>query len=281
MEQERNRDVKKGLAILLILMLVMSSLAACGKDEAVPADDPATPAGASADEQESADSDVQTADDEKDEDKDDEDKDESEKEDQADKADQDHDQKKPDGDKKPASSSAKPSGGSSGTSSGGSGSGTSSKPKDDEEEDQAPSGTPSEIIEKIYAKQPVDLWLGTTAVDLSNAEQLLSATGLSSSAKIKAAAYSESMMGAQPYSLVVVRVKDSKNTEAVAKAMLDGIDPAKWVCVEADDVRVAAYDDLIMLCMVSTEYADTVTAKGMVKAFKKVCGGKLDVSLKR
>lgn len=261
----------------MILMLVISSLAACSKDDPLaPADEPAAPAGASADEQDGAESDVQTADDEKDkdEDKDDEeDKDKSEKTDQADKSDQDSDQKKPDGDKKPASSSAKPSGSS--------GSGTSSKPKDEEEEDQAPAGTPSEIIEKIYAKQPVDLPLGTTVVDLSNAEQLLSATGLSSSAKIKAAAYSESMMGAQPYSLVVVRVKDSKNTEAVAKAMLEGIDPVKWICVEADDVRVAAYDDLIMLCMVNTEYADTVTAKGMVKAFKKVCGGKLDISLKR
>ena len=63
--------------------------------------------------------------------------------------------------------------------------------------------------------------------------------------------------------------------------MLNGINPAKWICVEADDVRVAAYDDLVMLIMVSSQFEDTVTGKEIVSAFKKVCGSSLDVSKKR
>ena len=145
----------------------------------------------------------------------------------------------------------------------------------------APSGSPSDIIDKIYAKKTVELPLGTTELDLSDGEIFTAVTGLASSDKVKAAAYSESMMGSQAYSLVVVRVKKSKDAAAVADEMLSGINPAKWICVEADDVRVAAYDDLVMLIMVSSSFEETVTGKEIVSAFKKVCGGSLDVSKKR
>ena len=145
----------------------------------------------------------------------------------------------------------------------------------------APSGSPSDIIEKIYAKKTVELPLGTTELDLSDGEMFTAVTGLASSDKVKEAAYSESMIGSQAYSMVVVRVKKSKDAATVADEMLNGINPAKWICVEADDVRVAAYDDLVMLIMVSSQLEETVTGREIVSAFKKVCGGSLDVSKKR
>ena len=46
-------------------------------------------------------------------------------------------------------------------------------------------------------------------------------------------------------------------------------------------MRVAAYDDLVMLIMVSSSLEETVTGKEIVSSFKKVCGGSLDVSKKR
>ena len=145
----------------------------------------------------------------------------------------------------------------------------------------APSGSPSDIIDKIYAKKTVELPLGTTELDLSDGEMFTAVTGLASSDKVKEAAYSESMIGSQAYSMVVVRVKKSKDATTVADEMLNGINPAKWICVEADDVRVAAYDDLVMLIMVSSQLEETVTGREIVSAFKKVCGGSLDVSKKR
>lgn len=151
----------------------------------------------------------------------------------------------------------------------------------EEEKPSAPSGSCSEIIDKIYEKKSVELPLETIELDFSDSDMFTAVTGLAGSDKIKEAAYSESMMGSQAYSLVVVRVKKSKDAAAVADEMLSGINPAKWICVEADDVRVAAYDDLVMLMMVSSNFKDTVTAKDMVSAFKKVCGGDLDVSKKR
>jgi len=81
------------------------------------------------------------------------------------------------------------------------------------------------------------------------------------------------MMGAQAYSLVVVKVKDAADAETVAKEMMNGIDQRKWICVEADDLRVAAAGDTAVLMMVSSEHADVVTAADITDAFGAVAGG--------
>lgn len=160
-----------------------------------------------------------------------------------------------------------------------------SNKKDETEKEEtkpsAPSGSPSDIIDRIYAEKAVNLPVGTTELDLTDGEMFTAVTGLASSEKVKEAAYSESMIGSQAYSMVVVRVKKSKDAADVAEEMLSGINPAKWICVEADDVRAAAYDDLVMLIMVSSQLEETVTGKEIISAFKKVCGGSLDVSKKR
>ena len=88
-------------------------------------------------------------------------------------------------------------------------------------------------------------------------------------------------LNAKPWSLSSSWWQKSPYPAAVADEMLNGINPAKWICVEADDVRVAAYDDLVMLIMVSSSLEETVTGKEIVSSFKKVCGGSLDVSKKR
>ena len=140
-------------------------------------------------------------------------------------------------------------------------------------------GTPAEIIEMIYGECPVaDLPLGTIEIDLADADAVKMFTGLDSADKINAAAASESMMGAQAYSLVVVKVNDAADAETVATEMMNGIDQRKWICVEADDLRVAAAGDTVVLMMVSTEHADVVTAEGIISGFEAVAGG-LDLNV--
>ena len=135
-------------------------------------------------------------------------------------------------------------------------------------------GTPAEIIEKIYEQHPVaDLPLGTIEIDLADADAVKMFTGLDSADKIDSAAASESMMGAQAYSLVVVRVKDAADAESVATEMMNGIDQRKWICVEADDLRVAAAGDVVVLMMVSSQHADVATAEGIIGGFEAVAGG--------
>lgn len=91
---------------------------------------------------------------------------------------------------------------------------------------------------------------------------------------IKEAFFSESMIGAQAYSLVVARVADAteEKVEEIKKAMFEGINTRKWVCVEADMLRVVSYKDVVMLVMISSQLNDKA-ADGMVKAFAEAVSG--------
>lgn len=140
-------------------------------------------------------------------------------------------------------------------------------------------GALSEIIDKIYENKPFDLNLATRDLDISNADELKYNTGLDDGNLISAAAVSEPMMGSQAYSMVLVRAKDAKDAQSIAESMKSGIDTRKWICVEADDLRVVAYDDLILLVMIDSQYADQATADAFVEAFGAVCGGEFDVDL--
>lgn len=140
----------------------------------------------------------------------------------------------------------------------------------------APEGTPSEIIDAIYAEKTVDLNLMTIDIALDDADAVRYNLGLEDASKLEAAAISEPMMGSQAYSLAVVRVKDAADAAATAQAMADGIDQRKWICVEADTLRVMTKGPVVVLFMVDSRLADTVTIDDIEKAFTTVCGGSPD-----
>lgn len=140
-------------------------------------------------------------------------------------------------------------------------------------------GTLPEIIDKIYEVKNTNLSLVTMEVDVTNPDDLPYYTGLTDASKIKGVAVSESAFGSQAYSLVLVRLNDAADAEEVAGLMKDNIDTRKWICVEADDVRVAAYGDVVMFIMTSTEFEDSASAVELVEAFKSVCGGELSVDM--
>ena len=144
------------------------------------------------------------------------------------------------------------------------------------EQSAAPEGTPEEIIEAVYAEKSVGLNLMTMPVDLEDAEAVKYNLGIDDASNVKEAAISEPMMGSQAYSLAVVRVKDAADSEKVAKEMLNGIDPRKWICVEADNLRAMTKGDLVLFFMVDSSFAETVTVDEIEEAFTTVCGGSLD-----
>ena len=96
-----------------------------------------------------------------------------------------------------------------------------------------------EIMTKIYENKSSELPLGNIPVDLADPDALAAFTGLSDASLVKEALASESMMGSQAYSLVLVRVNDAAKAEEVAQTMLENIDPVKWICVQADDIDAA------------------------------------------
>jgi hypothetical protein len=138
----------------------------------------------------------------------------------------------------------------------------------------------SAIVDAIYANHPMELPLGTIDVDLRDSYAVKSYLGLDSSDKIAEAVASESMLGAQAYSLVLCRVKNAADAPAVAQQMRDGIDQRKWVCVNADDLMVSACGDVVMLVMISSDYAENGTAASLTEAFKKVCGTELTTQIR-
>ena len=155
------------------------------------------------------------------------------------------------------------------------------KPADDNNDGSGVSMSLNEIIDAVYKKNPIDLSLETDSVDISNADMFNSFTGLDSADKIKEAVVSEPMMGSQAYSFVLVRVKDAADAEEVANAMINGINPRKWICVEADDVRVMVKGDVVALYMVDSELGDEMSGDGIEAALTEVLGGSLDKVIKK
>lgn len=136
-----------------------------------------------------------------------------------------------------------------------------------------------ELLNQVVQEQPVEFTGGVTSLDLTDTSEnglwlVQSATGLEDASVLTEAAVFEPMIGSIPFSLVMVRVAPEADPEAVAADMLAGVDPAKWVCVSADDVLVAGYGDVVMLVMVSTDY--DLTAQSYADAFQAVAGGALD-----
>ena len=143
-------------------------------------------------------------------------------------------------------------------------------------------GTMEENINKIMEENPAEFMGGVIPLDLEDTSEdgLLafeSYTGLQTREKLKDGAVYEPMMGSLAFSLVLVRVTDAAEAEQVAREMKKNIDPRKWICVEADQVMLAGYGDVVMFIMLDSQNGQT--AKSYVDAFQKVCGGKLDFTI--
>ena len=143
-------------------------------------------------------------------------------------------------------------------------------------------GTMEENVLKVMEIAPVEFMGGLYPVDLADTSEdglweIQSFTGLSDASKITDLAVYESMIGAQAFSLVMVRTAEGEDTKAVAQEMKDNIDPRKWVCVCADEVMVAGYGDTVMVIMVDTMMG--LHAQSYVDAFAQVAGGELDFTI--
>ena len=128
-------------------------------------------------------------------------------------------------------------------------------------------GTFDELVTKLYEANPVEFTVGpAVAMDLADVEGLPYYTGLSTADGIAEAVWSEAMIGSIPYSLVLVRAAEGADIEATKTAMFNGINTRKWLCVEADQLRVVSAADVIMLVMANSESAPGIADK-MVEAF--------------
>lgn len=151
------------------------------------------------------------------------------------------------------------------------------------EETQTPAlsveGTMEELLNKTIEERPVEFMGGVIPVDLTDTSEdglwaIQSYTGLDSAEKITEAAAFEPMMGSLAFSMVLVRLAEGADSKAVAESMKSGIDTRKWICVEADDLKVAGFGDVVMLIMVNSDSG--MTSQSFVDAFAKVAGFEAD-----
>lgn len=159
--------------------------------------------------------------------------------------------------------------------------GTTAQPTDAPTEASKPAleGTVEEIINKIVEKNPVEFMGGTMPIDLTDTSEdglanLEYNTGLKTAEGITEAAVYGPMMGSIAFSLVMVRTAEGTDAKTVAEAMKTGIDPRKWICVEADDLKIATYGDVAMLIMVDS--TNGLSAQPYVDAFAEVADAELD-----
>ena len=136
-------------------------------------------------------------------------------------------------------------------------------------------GSMEELLNKTIEQRPVEFMGGVIPVDLTDSSEdglwaLKNYTGLDSAEKISEAAAYEPMMGSLAFSMVMVRLAEGADAKAVAESMKSGIDPRKWICVEADDLKVAGFGDVVMLIMVNSDSG--MTAQSFVDGFQKVAG---------
>lgn len=121
-------------------------------------------------------------------------------------------------------------------------------------------GTPSEIVDKIYAGAPEDLeypmMLTTSELTEDNSVYM---TGVERS-EYKEGAVSESMVGSIAYSMVVLRANDAEGAQALADSVKEKVDPRKWICVEAETVNTAVIGDVVFMVMADQATADALTA---------------------
>ena len=140
-------------------------------------------------------------------------------------------------------------------------------------------GTMEENVNKIIEANPVEFMGGLIPIDLTDTSEdglwmLKSYTGLDSAEKITDVAAYEPMTGSQAFSLVMVRVANADEAKNVAQQMKDNIDPRKWICVGADEVKVAGCGDTVMFIMLDSNLG--MKAQSFVDAFSDLSGGKLD-----
>lgn len=137
-------------------------------------------------------------------------------------------------------------------------------------------GTMEELLNKVVEINPVEFMGGTVPIDLTDTSEdglwnIKYNTGLDSAEGLTDAAMFGPMMGSMAFSMVMVRTAEGTDVKAIAEGMKNGIDPRKWICVEADDLQVVSYGDVVMLIMVDS--TSGLTSQSFVDAFAQVCGG--------
>lgn len=106
----------------------------------------------------------------------------------------------------------------------------------------------------------------TSELDLGDADMLSYHTGLTNLDGIEGVYLSESMISSTAYSAVYIRTTDDADAEGIRKQLMDNINPAKWVCVSAEQQYAVILGNDIFFVMGHQDTASEVLAKAVAAA---------------
>ncbi len=127
----------------------------------------------------------------------------------------------------------------------------------------------SAFMDEVYGGVAEDLLpmeVQTTELDLGDTDMISYHTGLSDLDGIEGIYLSESMMSSTAYSAVYIRTTDEADAEAIRKQLMDNINPAKWVCVTAEQQYAVLLGNDIFFVMGHQDTASAVLEKAIAVA---------------
>ena len=127
----------------------------------------------------------------------------------------------------------------------------------------------SACMDEVYGGVAEDLLpmeVSTTELDLGDTDMISYHTGLSDLDGIEGIYLSESMMSSTAYSAVYIRTTDEADAEAIRQQLMDNINPAKWICVTAEQQYAVLLGNDIFFVMGHQDTASAVLEKAIAAA---------------
>ncbi|MDE6220825.1 MAG: hypothetical protein K2G51_10450 [Lachnospiraceae bacterium] len=127
----------------------------------------------------------------------------------------------------------------------------------------------SAFFDEVYGGVAEDLLpmnVMMTELDMGDADMLSYHTGLTDLDGIEGVYLSESMMSSTAYSAVYIRTADGADAESIRQQIMDNIDPAKWICVTAEQEYAVILGNDIFFVMGYQDTASEVLAKAIAAA---------------
>ncbi len=110
-------------------------------------------------------------------------------------------------------------------------------------------GSLKEIMKEVYSGIPSDELPATAEIEVTKENQEYYLGKISFD--YEEALASEPLMSSIAHSVVLVRVKDTKDIDAKVAEIKEKVDPRKWICVEVEEQNVVVVNNgnVIMLAM--------------------------------
>ncbi|MDE6620769.1 MAG: hypothetical protein K2K74_09850 [Lachnospiraceae bacterium] len=127
----------------------------------------------------------------------------------------------------------------------------------------------SAFFDEVYGGVAEDLLpmnVMMTELDMGDADMLSYHAGLTDLDGIEGVYLSESMISSTAYSAVYIRTSDEADAESIRQQLMDNIDPAKWICVTAEQEYAVILGNDIFFVMGPQDTASEVLAKAIAAA---------------